>query len=264
MRKPIDLHGQECVVRYPSSIYSLERHESLPHERFSYNVLSLGIEALHQKQLPEQVTIEFPPSTDRMPAWLINASIRPQLRTDGKLLGFIIAFPELLPTMVMLFAHIVSKQLDESFEGVPVNEMLETVRTRIQEFVDIASKGVREYRSNGLASAIRVIYVSAGITLPLFQESFDYFDSISQFIANHEIAHAYIGQLHAVRAASAEESKAFEFIADLLGTNWLFNHFVLNTPDTEEYRKMREHKSYAESLEANIHWLIQTGAFLNQ
>jgi hypothetical protein len=237
MRQPIDLHGTESSVRYPSSIFSLERHENMPHERLAYNVLRLGIEALHSKQLPEQINVEFPSSSDRMPAWVINASIRAQRGADGTLLGFNIAFPELLPSIILLFVHVVTKPLSVSAETISMDQRVEFTRKQIQHFVDIGGAAVRAYRSSGLATAIRSIYATAQISFAEFQDDMDYFDSIAQFIANHELAHAYIGQVHGVAPNSPDEFKAFELIADLLGVTWMFNIFVLNTPNTEEYRK---------------------------
>jgi hypothetical protein len=68
MREPIDLHGLQCVVRLPSSIYSLEAHENLPHERFAHNVFRKGVEAMHSKGMPEAFIVDFSSSSD-FPAW---------------------------------------------------------------------------------------------------------------------------------------------------------------------------------------------------
>lgn len=62
-------------VTYPSSLFSLAKDEVFPYERFAYNVLDVGVEALHRKKLPERLLVDF----TRLPAgsspWSINTGI---------------------------------------------------------------------------------------------------------------------------------------------------------------------------------------------
>jgi hypothetical protein len=256
MRKPIDLHGLQCVVHLPSSIYSLEAHENLPHERFAHNVFRIGVEAMHSKGMPEAFIVDFSSGSD-FPAWAINASIQAERNQKGALVGFKIMFSELLPTMLIMFAHLVSSRFAD--EKQDIGEKPSTIRQQVQKFLDVINVGIRAYRQAGLASAIRSIYESANFEMANLQECFDDFDAVCQFIANHELAHAYLGQLqHTASKIAVVDAKAFELCADLLATHWLFVEYVVLTPDTDEYRKMRGLESYADCLAHNVAWLIRT------
>jgi hypothetical protein len=60
-------------VLYPSALFSLERDEILPYERFAYCILGLAIEVLHDKGLPEDVTVSFGSDEAPFAPWRINA-----------------------------------------------------------------------------------------------------------------------------------------------------------------------------------------------
>ena len=45
------------LIHISSSLFSLEKDEVFPYERFAYNLLDIAIEALNAKGLPERVII---------------------------------------------------------------------------------------------------------------------------------------------------------------------------------------------------------------
>ena len=58
MKAPIDTK-ELSMIEVPSAVYSLEFHEIYPYDRFAHNTLRIGIEALHQKNLPESILVSF-------------------------------------------------------------------------------------------------------------------------------------------------------------------------------------------------------------
>ena len=55
---PIDTHFTS-TINYPASLFSLEKDEIFPYERLAYNFLDVGIGALHEKNLPERIVVDF-------------------------------------------------------------------------------------------------------------------------------------------------------------------------------------------------------------
>ena len=126
------------------------------------------------------------------------------------------------------------------------------LRAALLEFGTRFSGALKSYRDQGLASAIRALYESYGISVLDIKHSNNRYDACAQFIANHEIAHAYVGQLAStVRQLKAEEYKAFEFVVDLVATQWMYRQLIINTPDSTEYRDFRGTSDHAESILLN-------------
>lgn len=237
MRDPIDLPGFTTEVVYPASIFSLERHENVSYERFAYNVFREAITALQLEGLPVRLIVRFAPS-GQLPAWAINAALR---RDPSKPNALTVEIPELLPTMLMLFTKIVSPH----FGAADPKEL----RASIQSFADIASSAVRDYRDIGIAGATRRCFTTAEISFPDAFGAMERFDALTFLIANHEVAHIYIGQLK--DPPPPDDKPAFEYLADIVASEWLFRKFIHLTPDSPEYLEMRRVSSRAEALFEN-------------
>jgi hypothetical protein len=140
-RRPVVM-PHTSTVTYPSALFSLERDEVLPYERFAYNVLGIAIEALHAKALPERVVIDFSATTVNTPAWLMNVSVTCELGADAIPIAFRFSIPELVPALIYGYCFSCAAQLVEGD--------LAGIRESVQKFLDAASAGVREYKTSGL------------------------------------------------------------------------------------------------------------------
>jgi len=258
MRPPINLYGFTSEVIYPSSIFSLERHENLPYERFAYNVFREAISALDKNTLPLKLAVEFLSSSEACPGWEVNCSVRAEKSSSGNFDRIVIQSPELLPTLLLMFSVCIGRHLFSEEGRVLCLKDPNLLTAHIQRFFDSASSVVRAYRTQGLASAIRTGYEFLGINFSIVDKSIDCFDSLSYLIANHEVAHIHVGQFSVGFGNSKEVSKAFEIIADLVASEWLFRRYIYFTPDTEAYRLNRHFSSHAEAVWSNAKWAIDT------
>jgi len=239
------------TVTFPSGIFSLERDETFPYERFAYNLLDVGVEALHEKNLPESLTIDFAQIPSNASPWTINSSILIQFGTTGLPTAFRFHTPELVPSILyQLVVTVISDFLDEKgfdkFRRRP--GILEET---LQRFVHGADAGIRAYRERGIGHAIRASYNHLGLTMSQLKECGLDYDLIAKQIAYHEIAHAYVEQMTSQLRPTQSERRSFELVADLVATQWMYQKMIANTPDTSEYRRVAGLNSYAETILAN-------------
>ena len=213
MRDPINVPGFTFEVIYPSSIYSLERQEIIPYERFAADVFRDCVQELNQRHLQPHVIGSF--DTMEIPAWVINCSVRGETRSATR---FVIETPEMLPCMLAIFSHIISPH----FRSEATSSDTSDLRGSIQRFFDSGSAAVRAYKAQGLASAIRKAYEVARLDFGSFQQCVDDFDILAYLIANHEVAHIYIEQFASKVSYSPEDKKAHEYLADLVSAEWMF------------------------------------------
>jgi hypothetical protein len=240
-RRPIAT-SLKSTVGYPSALFSLEKDEVLPFERFAYNVLDVAIEALHAKSIPERVAIEFS-SGERLTPWKINASVQRECDADGRTTGFRFLIPEFVPTLLYLFCQKLGAELLET--GVS------DVRQNIQAFADAAVTGVREYKQRGLGHAIRASYEYCGFTISDYSRAQHSFDLLTKLVAYHEVGHAYADHLTCGPDINPVTRRGFELIADLLAATWFYNKYVRNTPDDSGYREARGLASHQEAIFTN-------------
>jgi hypothetical protein len=249
-RAPIET-GLSSTVRYPSALFSLERDEIYPYERFAYNVLNIGVEALHVSDLPECLVVDFTHLLPGRSPWSINASISIDRDSDGQPLSFRIATPELAPAVFYMFSNIVVSQFFDEAKFEDFKAEPSRLGEKIQFFIDSGSAGIRTYRDKGLGPAIRAAYDHLGFKIIDLENCADYFDLLTKQIAYHEVAHAYVRQFMRKPVPTQKEQQAFELIADLVATEWFYNQMVRNTPDTDEYRCFRGMNTYADTILAN-------------
>jgi hypothetical protein len=239
------------TVKYPSALFSLEKDEIFPYERYAYAVLSLAVEALHAKQLPAAIEVDFTDYAGAPSPWMINASIRIDLDSTGSPSQFHFSTPQLVPAILYLFAARLMAHLveDERFEQLRDEPML--FGRILKTFVDGASEAVRGYKQGGLGTAVRSGYEYLGLTMTDLAGSMDAYDLLTRQLAYHEVAHAYVQQVTHRPNPSTIEQMSFELIADLMATMWLYHKMIANTPDDDEYRKWRGLESYRDTIVAN-------------
>jgi hypothetical protein len=249
-RDPIET-GQKTTIIYPSGLFSLEKDEVFPYERFAYNVLEVGIYALKLADLPECLTLDFTHFSENGSPWLINCSVLPQYSPDGEIISFKVAIPELVPALIYMFCFAVVSKLfhDDNYKTFKTDP--HKARKLIQYFVDGGSASVRAYKKNGIGRAIRAGYEHFGLIFNDLFKTGDDFDMLTKQIAYHEIAHIYVSDLIKQTKALGAQRFAFELIADLVGTEWFYNAMIRLTPDTDEYRNLRGMDTFEETIFAN-------------
>jgi|NGEPerStandDraft_6_1074524.scaffolds.fasta_scaffold19377_3 hypothetical protein len=246
--KPIET-GLVATVKYPSALFSLEKDEFYPYERFASNVLHVAVEALHNRGLPESIVIDFTRLLSGCSPWAINASMAVTLDGNGKPLFFTVSTPELAPAEFYLYCAVVAskffdEQAFEEFERDP-----RKLGAEIQVFVDAASAAVRAYRESGIGPAIRASYERLNLQILDIERYALLYDLLTKEIAYHEVAHGYVRQFS--RVLTDEETRAFEIVVDLVATEWFYNGWIKNTPDTPEYRRFRGIDTYSETIFSN-------------
>jgi hypothetical protein len=222
-RRPPITTSRKSTVIYPSALFSLERDEVLPFERFAYSLLHLAVEALNAKSLPEQVIVEFSSEQSNFAAWTINASVQCEFDGPGRPSAFKFVIPELLPSLIYIFCHNLGAELLETGSC--------DLKNGIQQFADGANAGVRVYKERGLSHAIRACYEHYGFTIQDYSRAQHSYDLLTKLMAYHEIRHAYADHLTCGR--------------DINVVN------IRNTPDDNGYRKTRGLGSHSESIFTN-------------
>lgn len=231
-------------VLYPSTIFRLEKHEIYPYERFAYNAMKMGSDALPVAKLPDSLTISFDDSDDIFKyQWLLNAGIMKNTNGDG----FEIITTSFTPVIIFAISHSLGLYLFNSENEI--NEL--DFRKRVIDLGNCLNDAIILYKQNGLTESIRALFNKIGLGIYNFSEAALFFDLTTQFIVNHEIAHAYVGQLTSADIYTLKENRAFEFIVDLIATEWLYNKMIRNTPNTDEYREFRGFEDHNESIIKN-------------
>jgi hypothetical protein len=247
-RNPINVPGYTFEVIYPSSIYSLERHEIIPYERFAADVFRESVHELTERHLPPHLMVSFDPENIEYPAWKINCSVRAKTDSAAR---FIVETPEMLPCILTIFSHIISPH----FRSSTFSTMSSELRDDIQKFFDCCSAAVRAYKDHGLATAIRTAYDVSCLDMARFKECVDDYDMLAYLVSNHEIAHIYIDQF-AGKDYSPENKKACEYLADLVSVEWMFRRYIYFTPDNPHYREQRAFSNHAHALVENSKWAL--------
>jgi hypothetical protein len=260
-RTPVSTPHKSTVV-YPSTLFSLQKDEIFPYERYAYNVLAIGVEALNVRGFSEKLTVDFTRLQMNSSPWTINASVEAHNATDGSATEFVFVIPELAPAILYIFSAVVGYEFctDEGFEKIQKNP--DVISDLLHLFVRGAGVGVTVYKDKGVGFAIRAAYDNLGLTIRRLYEVSDIYNALTEQIAYHEVAHAYIGQFTRSFSPSPAERKASELIADLVATEWFYRKMIGNTPDTEEYRALRSMGSYRETLLANSLMSLRYQQFL--
>jgi hypothetical protein len=240
---PID-SPSECKVIYPSCLFGLEKHELFPHERFAFTVLKIGVPALNAVNEHDSLTISF----DDDPRWSPNVRVT-AMPAKG---GFSVKTSGLMPTMLFCLCHAVGKKLfDDEIASRWVSNPT-GFRDEITSYGKALGNAIEVVRKRGLGFGIQTLIASSGVNIFKLAETSHVFDVAARFVANHEIAHAYVGQLtQKKRKLETSDLRGFEIVVDLVATNWLYQRIVKLTPDSDEYRTFRGTSTHSESIVAN-------------
>ena len=92
----------ESRVLYPTSIFTLEKHEIFPYERFAYQTLKAASSTLCAVHQPDSVTITFTDSPYPQKPWVLKAAVSADYDETGTVKGFTVATTPFTP--LVLFA----------------------------------------------------------------------------------------------------------------------------------------------------------------
>ena len=259
MRRPID-SASRSTVEYPSAIFSLERHESFPYDRFAYSVFHIGIEAFHHRKLPEQMHVSFFDGARNTDWWKFSARIGALRKSeDHEVSGFQISMSPLAPLMLYGISHFAVNYLFNDDLPSSTTETIRDIRESIERFMLYVDDSLQVYWNDGIASCIRRFIELAQIQFSDVEEFIAMYDLMVKTVVYHEIAHAYVGQLTEFRNLNtAQDLRSFEFIVDTVATNWIYREMIVNTPDSETYRDKFGRDSHRDSIFANAHLVTQS------
>jgi hypothetical protein len=177
----------------------------------------------------------------------------------GDVSSYVIQTTIFTPPFLLALAHRIARPLFDvagTLDQWKNNPLL--LRAELQACANLILGARATYQSKGMGPALQDLRDGAGYTLANIAQSLNYFDVAVQFIVNHEAAHVYVGQFARMhKPMSNLDRKAFEFLADLTATSWLYRQFVVNTPHTREYLELRGHESRDESIRANTDIVLQ-------
>jgi hypothetical protein len=243
-----------CTVHYPAAIFAMEKHGVFPFERFAYDALRIAPEVLSAASLPTAVTVTFDRDGRRDP-WLLGAWVREDNATGG----VAIEATPFTPSVLLAICHRLARPL---FDGSGrFDEWCASPKRLNDELTALGNLVVGAEATccqRGLGPALEQLRDGGQYTFATLPGTTIYFDSAVQALVNHEAAHAYMRHLERIRASPSDvDRKAFEFMADLVATSWMYRRFVVNTPNTNEYREMRGLSTHTEALRANARTVLE-------
>jgi len=245
-----------CRVIYPASALGLEKHGFFPYERFAYDALRIGTEALGTVGLSTALTVSFDSEPEGVDPSTLNAWIRELEDGSG---SYAITTTLFTPPVLLALCHRIGVPLFNESDSKGWAKKPELLQKELQAIASMLVAASKALRSHGASSAGRTLRDGGGYTLTTLPDSVNLFDAVAQFIVNHEAAHAYVKQFERLRVdLSAEDHKAFEFLADLTATSWMYRKFVVNTPDTDAYRDARQAKTHNDAIRANVYAVLES------
>jgi hypothetical protein len=246
------------TVNYPSCIFLLERPGTFPYERFAYNALRIGVEALNAANLPDHLEIGFDVGLFEDKPWSLNAEVTP-IGTSTSPAGYGVKTSPFTPLVLFGIIHRIGNRLLDSVVLKEWQYEPQSFVAEIQAIGKVVAVAVGEYRTRGLGYSLRTLIERFDLSLSNIYESVDDFDVSVQFIVYHEIAHAYVDQFAQMQNyLPNHDFRAFEFIADLVATSWIYSGLIVNTLDSSSYREMRGFSTHAESIRENTKWVLRT------
>ena len=239
---------------FPNDIFRLERHESFAIERFAYNAARIGVQALQCGGLPDCLRIVF----DNAPNF--SAYIGPTKDNSGNTIGFALHSTPISCIIILGICHFFGDVFgDAIFDVDTLGGDHSAFIDSVEAFRSIFSDADQDYEARGLKQFIRNKIAVLGGTDVLAGNCANYFDVLTQFIVNHEIAHAYTNQFSAGIDLSVDvDRRALEIVADTVATEWIYNRLIRNTPDSDAYRALRGTKTHRDSIIQNTHSVVHS------
>lgn len=248
-------------VTYPNCVFALERHGIFPFERFAYNALHLGTEVLFKASLPEMLEVALDGMTGRG-AWSLGAQIRQSTSGSGEIRGYRLeTSPFTPPVLLLLVARLRRDDLITEL-GDPEEGSIARLHAALHDVSTGLGAAVRATKSVGLGEGLRILRDAGTVSLSELEDAVDDYDAVAQFLINHELAHAYVQRYDWMTDESDLDRRALELLADLVGVAWLFTHFIVNTPDREDYRERRGVRNHAEAIRANAEWVFKAHSYM--
>ncbi len=245
------------TVSYPSCLFLLERPGVFPYERFAYNALRIGVEALNAASLPDRLEIGFDLGLSTGKPWTLNAEVAP-IGGSASPMGYRIETSPFTPLVLFGVSHRIGNRLFDPVVFKKWQSEPESFVAEIQSVAQVIAEAVKEYRIRGLGYSLKTLIEQFGLSLSNLYKSVDDFDASVQLIVHHEVAHAYVDQFaHMNNGMPEQDFRAFEFIADMVATSWLYTGLIVNTPDSEGYREMRGFSTHVESIRENTKWVLR-------
>lgn len=225
-----------------------------PFERFAYDALRIAPQVFRSVSLPAVVAVTFDRDSIHAP-WLLNAWVRDDKQTDG----FAIEATPFTPPVLLAICHRIARPL---FDANGRFDEWRTAPKRLNEEVvalgNLIERAARTARERGLGAALLQLRDGGQYTFSTLPGTTIYFDSAVQALVNHEVAHAYMRHLERIRTPVTDlDRKAFELMADLTATSWMYRKFVILTPDTAQYREMRGFATHSDALRANARTVLE-------
>jgi hypothetical protein len=225
--------------------------------RFAYERLAKGLmrwapPVLESVDMPTDVSLEY--DVRGLPALVFDLAIGPKLDSAGSLVGFRVCASSLAPAFVLGVCSHFHDAVSVGNGEIPSWARDPAVfRTHVELFGTAYAAAVGAFSSGGLVAAVDAFYNSLGLSTDNMNEAANYFDVCSHFMTNHEIAHAYSGQMTlALGTTSNADQRGFEHIADSLAAEWLYNLFIRETPDAPAYRAAFGHVTHGDAIRSNV------------
>jgi hypothetical protein len=213
-----------ATIHLPTDIFVLSRDENFAFERFAYNVLTAAVPALRAAGLPDNIAVHVDDGEELLDVW-----IRPQLGKHQAVTGFEVHASVLTPLVLLGVCDRFGRQLFDQTGIRSWSENADAFRARVNEFCGSLGEVVRDYKRGGLEACVRNFLANIEFRTKNLKYTVNCYDLVLKFVANHEVAHAYVGQFTTATKLSVDEGRSFEFIADILATEWLYNTMIRNT-----------------------------------
>ncbi len=244
--------NKACSFHFPEGLFLLERHESWAFERFAYCVARVADQALRHPKYGRQFTLRFDARNT------FDVSIGPKEDSLADTLDLAVHVTTFVPIALLgVCRHVGLGLLDRSMLEYWTSEP-----TKYRQLLAEAGTQLRlaaEVEPADFVKCVRHQVDLVGGTSILLGDTLNYFDVLAQFIANHELAHAYTGQfLKSARIERNIDIRACEVVADVVATEWIYNQMIRNTPDTNEYREMRGVETHEQALIANTYLVVHS------
>lgn len=237
-------------TQIPPQLAAGDPLQRFAHERLAMGLMKMAIPALASVDMPASVTLAYDPGS--LQPWQFGIAIGRELDADGSLIGFRVRVTPLAPAFMLAVCAHFSLAVEDG-DGPDWTREAAALREHVLQFGAAYGAATRAYQTGDLAAAVDVLYSSLGLNAERLAIPAKFYDVCSHFVTNHEIAHAYSGQMTlALGLTSARDQRGFEHIADSLAAEWLYNFFIRSTPDDPDYRTIFGHPTHSAAIRSNV------------
>lgn len=152
-------------VEFPSALFSLEYDEIFPYERFAHNLLRHAVEALHAKDLPPNISIEFVALPERQYPWTLNSRITVGTDSSGNASSFRFVTPEMVPAIVYVLVATALHDFFDATEFRAFSASPDVFAKRLKQVTASVNLGLKNYSLESFAITVRGIYERLGLNI---------------------------------------------------------------------------------------------------